>query len=577
MKKWFENLRISKKLFLGFSIMVVFAVIVGGVGILGILQIKSNDNDLYQQHTVGLQYAGEAGVVFMQIRYNNIQRLYASDQATVEKYVNDLNDNFNQMDELLAKCRNVIKDPEINLMLDQIQQDWDTYRPATVTLNEAALNGETLAIDQSLVTLGITLRDDFTSLFNQVSMKASQEAANNAVNARNNVVIMAVVIVATIVLSFLLAAFISGNISKPMLKFTALAGMIAVGDIAFDKVLEEKDLHLKERKDEVGTLALSFHNMIDSTVEQAQKMQAIADGDLTTVITLRSEFDVLGMALSELVTKFHSLAASIVSSAEQVNSGAQLVAASSTELSQGASEQASSVEELTASLEEITSQTAQNAENAQKTNELTGTIQKDADVGSSQMAEMLRAMDDINASSENISKIIKVIEDIAFQTNILALNAAVEAARAGEYGKGFAVVAEEVRNLAAQSSKAAKETTELIENSIKNVTAGTKIANQTAGALNKITKGISQTGELISSIATASQEQTLALEQINQGIIQVSQVVQNNAAAAEEGAAASEELSGQAEILKTGVSVFKLNTESAKSDGKTKPQKAKSK
>ena len=292
----------------------------------------------------------------------------------------------------------------------------------------------------------------------------------------------------------------------------------------------------------------------------SEQTRAIAGGDLTTDVTVRSEFDVLGIALSDLVEKFHNLAASIVTSAEQVDSGAKLVADSSTLLSQGSTEQAGSVEELSASMEEITSQTTQNAQNAQKTNELAGNIQKDADAGNAQMAEMLRAMDEINASSESIGKIIKVIEDIAFQTNILALNAAVEAARAGQYGKGFAVVAEEVRNLAGQSSKAAKETTDLIENSIKKVTAGTKIANETAGALGKIMAEISQAGELVGTIATASHEQAAALEQINQGIMEISQVVQNNAASAEESAAASEELSAQADSLKEHVGVFKLNS-----------------
>ena len=178
------------------------------------------------------------------------------------------------------------------------------------------------------------------------------------------------------------------------------------------------------------------------------------------------------------------------------------------------------------------------------------------------MADMLIAMDEINKSSEDISKIVKVIDDISSQTNILALNAAVEAARAGQYGKGFAVVAEEVKNLAAKSSDAAKETAELINKSTKEVETGTGIANETAEALRKIMEEILSASEHINAIAAATNEQSAELEQINLGIGQVSQVVQNNAASAEESAAASEELSAQADNLKANVSVFKLNSES---------------
>jgi methyl-accepting chemotaxis protein len=174
------------------------------------------------------------------------------------------------------------------------------------------------------------------------------------------------------------------------------------------------------------------------------------------------------------------------------------------------------------------------------------------------MREMLESMDEINAASENIHKIIKVIDEIAFQTNILALNAAVEAARAGQYGKGFAVVAEEVRNLAAKSANAAKETTSLIENSIKKSERGTRIVHETAEAFDKIVKGVVEVDNIVREIAAASSEQAAGLEQIKGGIMQVSEVVQQNSTASEESASASEELSSQAELMREQVKKFKV-------------------
>lgn len=579
MKKIFENLKISKKLTVGFAIICLIAVIIGTVGAVNIFRIKDADVNLYQDYTKGLQDAGNAAVDFQQLRYDiyKLRKSEGSSQSNIESAISAVATSKASFEEHISECDASLSSGEFSGQYESIKNEWSQY---LVLLNEdldAAKenNFDTLTKNSTdLGNEGIAIRDDFTALFYGLSQSASDKSASNVKLAYSAVLLMVVIVLAGIIISILLSRYISGMISKPMQKFAAFADLLAVGDIDVSKVTEEKDRLLALRKDEVGSLASSFDKVMASTAEQALKMRAIADGDLTTVVTVRSEFDVLGKALSELVEKFHVLAVSIVLSADQVNSGAKQVADSSTSLSQGATEQASSVEELTASLEEITSQTTLNAQNAQTTDELAKNIKKDAETGNVQMTEMLRAMDNINASSDSISKIIKVIEDIAFQTNILALNAAVEAARAGQYGKGFAVVAEEVKNLAGQSAKAAKETTDLIENSIKSVEAGTKIANGTAGALGKIVSGISKASELIDDITTASNEQASALEEINQGIMQISQVVQSNAAASEECAAASEELSSQADSLKENVSIFKLNTGSALLSGSdSNPQK----
>jgi methyl-accepting chemotaxis protein len=266
----------------------------------------------------------------------------------------------------------------------------------------------------------------------------------------------------------------------------------------------------------------------------------------------------MSVSLNTIIDSLNSVIDEINTASEQVHIGASQVSDSSQILSQGATQQASAVEELNASISDIAVQTKENADNANEAKALAFKVKENAESGNKHMSEMLNSMSAINESSANISKIIKVIDEIAFQTNILALNAAVEAARAGQHGKGFAVVAEEVRNLAARSANAAKETTDLIEGSIKKTETGTEIANNTAKALYEIVDGVSKAATLVAEIAASSQEQANGIAQINVGIEQVSQVVQTNSATAEESAASSEELSSQADLLKQAVGNFKL-------------------
>lgn len=288
--------------------------------------------------------------------------------------------------------------------------------------------------------------------------------------------------------------------------------------------------------------------------------EAVADGDFSIEVDAQLVHTLprLAKAFQKMIGNLNMMMSSIDASSEQVAAGSKQISESGGLLSQGATEQASAIEQLTASIDEVSSQTKLNSDNANNANSLAIETKANAEHGNVQMKEMLTAMDDINESSGNISKIIKVIDEIAFQTNILALNAAVEAARAGQHGRGFAVVAEEVRNLAARSANAAKETTAMIEGSINKVEGGMKIANQTAEALDSIIGDIAKVSDLIGGIAVASGEQSTAIEQINQAVMQVSAVVQTNSSTAEESAAASGELAGQAELLKQEVAKVKL-------------------
>ncbi len=330
---------------------------------------------------------------------------------------------------------------------------------------------------------------------------------------------------------------------------------IAAGAMAKGKI----DVKVEKRNnDEFGELIDDVGMLVKGIAEQTEVAKQVADGNMTVEVTPRSDVDVMGLALKQMVTKNHKTLSNIKEAAYQVSTSSSQVASASEALAQGSTEQASAIEEITASIADVAEKTRQNAAQANTAADMMAKTIGEVRKGNEEMQQMVVAMKEINASSENISKIIKVIDDIAFQTNILALNAAVEAARAGDAGKGFAVVAEEVRNLAAKSAAAAAETAEMIEDSIKKVEIGSDIANDTAKALEEITTVVKESESIVTEIAEASNYQATAIAQIDKAVEQVSQVVQTNSATSEECAAASVELSNQASRMRDLISVYKL-------------------
>ncbi len=374
-----------------------------------------------------------------------------------------------------------------------------------------------------------------------------------------DIVINVVMIVLAILLSIIVALRLANSIGRPMKACAERMRLLVEGDL-------ESPVPEVISKDETGMLTQSTAELVAGLSTIIHDIGYLLGEMANQNLDIRSrhrdayvgDFQSILGSMRNLKVELSEILRQINTSAEQVSNASNQVSSSSQSLSQGAVEQASSVEELAARIGEISDQIKDTADNAQQVREQTHHAGEGVSVCNQQMQELMGAMEKIHSSSEEIGKIIKTIEDIAFQTNILALNAAVEAARAGTAGKGFAVVADEVRNLASKSAEASKNTSLLITHSTEAVQTGTEIARNTADALSDVVENIQSMVGSIDQISAVSNEQSEAVLQVNEGINQISTVVQSNSATAEESAAASQELSAEAANLKQLVDRFTL-------------------
>lgn len=557
---------IRRKLVSSFAIVTVIASL---AGILGII-VTNVMNSQYTGAIKNYGFAqGDVGQAMASLAESQ-ELLFATIALDDPQHVSEAEDLMNKaladVNTHMDDVRPTLKTEGGKEAFKKFETDYAAYKESLLGLAEEAMAAD--KENEDLVAEKITDENDplyqaaMTDMQNLMESKVTggNEVIDSLTNASIIAMVAAVVILlAAVVVIIVIAARLRQQIAMPIQRCADRLKLLSQGDITTPVPDVSGTVEVNEMV-ECSKIIVSALNQIIKDEEQL--LGGMSNGDFTVSSNCKDlyigDFAPLLEAIRGICFRLNDTMEQITEASVQVDAGADQVSSGAQALSQGATEQASSVQELAATINDISTQISANAENAQNANELSNHVGSDINESNQHMSEMTDAMAAIGEASNQIGKIIKTIEDIAFQTNILALNAAVEAARAGSAGKGFAVVADEVRNLAGKSQDAAQNTTALIENAISAVENGTQIANTTAEAMGKVVTNAQEVVNLINSISEASKTQADSVAQVTQGIDQISSVVQTNSATAEESAAASEELSGQARLLKDLMSSFKI-------------------
>ena len=551
---YIKNLRIRFKLYIliGVALFGMFAISGMSFSLMG--RMNDMTNDISTSWLPSIDIARELENTLSNIRLNELGYLTAISEDTEASSLSYLQKEKADMDTLLSTYGELI-DEEERSFYENAKNLWSQYDKADKEIMALAKQGQKdearAVLEGECVELYNALNNAFTSIVTY-NTEGSDAATEESLHLyRTAIFLMAAVILAVILVGVFFSFVIIRMIKFPISEIQDAAMRMADGDL---------DVEISyTSKDELGILAAQVRRLIHKLqviIDDENKFLAkMADGDFTVDSVCEAEYT---GGFHPLLVSFRGIADKLNDTMQQINQSSQQVASGSQALSQGATEQASSVQELASTINEISNRIKQNADNAQNANEKAGSISTEMNVSNEKMHQMIQAMEDITSCSNEIGKIIKTIEDIAFQTNILALNAAVEAARAGTAGKGFAVVADEVRNLASKSADASKDTSALIENSLKAVENGTRIADETAKSLYQAVNDVNEMAGIIGQISQASIAQADSIAQITIGVDQISSVVQTNSATAQESAAASEELSSQSQLMKNLVGRFKL-------------------
>lgn len=566
-----KNLSISKKLILGFGLMLLLIIASNG---LSALSTKNTGFQVerYYRYTV----PNTNSIWTMRSNIVSAQKYLL--QAILDEDVQSVDNNLAQarenadgasaaLDQFAGNQSSNARDNDIAQLRDLLSQA-GTIREEISELSKnssAANDSKAYELYQTSYIPVFDQTQEILFSFSDIQQQFAAAQKQEAQSLMNSAWLM---LTLSLVISLLAAIVITYAIRKSI-----LAPVKEIDSVY--REMSKGNLNAQityEGRDELGDMAQNIRNtnaVITSYIHDiTEKLNLLAQGDMRFSVDLDyiGDFKAIKQAILKTVSSLNQTLVLIDSAASQVNTGTGQVSAGAQELAAGSTEQASSVEELSSSITSITVQAAENSENVKKATQYVEETSQNVKNGGAHMQQLTDAMDNIGSASDQITNITKVIEDIAFQTNILSLNAAIEAARAGTAGKGFSVVADEVRNLAAKSAEAAKQTAELIQHSVTAVEEGTQITRKTAQILKDIDETTGLINGIVNKINTATSEQASSIEQIRLGLEQVSSVIQTNAATAEENSAASEEMSAQANTLRSEVGKFKLNEEPGRKD-----------